>query len=70
MVASGTANVASSLLLYGGGAVLAQQKGYGPGTQLLIEAVAEIGFAGLLADAMHAGGIKPARIISAADEII
>ena len=68
-VASGSAQVASSLLLYGGGAVLAQQQGYGPGTQLLIEAVAEIGFAGLLADAMHAGGIKPARIIAAADEI-
>ena len=63
------ANIANSMLLYGGASVLAQQYGYGPGAQLLIEAVAEIGVADLLADAMRLGGLTPGRIAAAADEI-
>ncbi|MGD9851982.1 MAG: hypothetical protein AB7T38_11990 [Nitrospirales bacterium] len=68
-LAGGGANIVNSLLLYGGASVLAQQYQYGPGAQFLIEVIAEIGVTDLLADAMRASGLSPARIAAAADEI-
>ena len=68
-LASGGANIVNSLLLYGGASVLAQQHNYGPGTQFLIEIIAEIGVTDLLADAMRASGLSPVRIAAAAEEI-